>query len=83
MGFIAAIAHPFRWLKFFVLAMLYGPNWSPYDAMAEAYNRKRGIESGSGGMRGMRGLSSGSGVRPRLVDSDGYSDKEDESYYGM
>jgi len=79
MGLLIGLLHPFRWLKYFLKAMLYGPDYSPYEEMAQAYNREQGLGqgSGSGGARvRLRG-------RPRLVDSDGYSDKEDESYYGM
>lgn len=82
---IAMILHPIRWLRLFFNAMLYGPDYSVYDAMADEFNRKLGIRPGdklkAAGAAGAFGKAPGSKLR--LLDDDGYSDKEDESYYGL
>lgn len=70
--------HPLRWLRYFCKALLYGPDYSPYDELRERYEAES------------VGYAPSSRKQPRLrqssrllADTDGFSDKDDESYYGL
>lgn len=90
---VVTIPHPLRWLKFFVKALLYGPSWSYYNELTEKYNEEYGVEAGAkakawtdpGGGGGKAKAPEG---KSKLWVSmgygpGGYSDKDDESYYGL
>lgn len=91
-GILVTWPHPLRWLRYFCKALLYGPDYSPYDELHEKYMAEYGLD-GVGGTESS-GDDSGSGQSSRkqlrlrqgsklLDDGGGYTDREDESYYGL